>query len=211
MARDRRERRARTHAMTRKQRADCRESIHRQDGPRHAAHRQAGTARSATAFRGAVALHRRVFPARRQVRSPQLAGGVSTRDVPAWQTMICAAQAPAFSAAVMLGLVLTWLGTEAPSVLAWLDGAAPTHLHSAHSPPRPAHQEIPRSPAPTVPAVGDATPRSGALPTIGDRPPAREDIDPKVFAKLEEVLAGLSHDAPPPQPPPKSKQPRRQP
>jgi hypothetical protein len=198
MARDRRERRARAHAMPRKQRAQCGEITHRRDGPRHAAHRHSGTARFAKAFRGPASM-------RQSAPSPKLAAGVITPDVPAWQTMIRVAQTPAFSAAVMLGLALTWLGTEAPSVVTWLDGGAPTHLHSAHSPPRPAHRETPRSPVPTMPAFGEATPRSGSLPTTGDRPPVREDIDPKVFAKLEEVLAELSHDARPPQPPPRSK------
>jgi hypothetical protein len=205
MARDRRERPARTHAMPRKQRAQCGEITHRRDGPRHAAHRQAGTARFAKAFRGPAATRQPVFRTPQPARSPKLAAGVITPDLPAWQTMIRAAQTPAFSAAVMLGLALTWLGTEAPSVLTWLDGGAPTYLHSAHSPPRPARRETPRSSAPTTRAVGEAKPRSGSLPTTGDRPPAREDIDPKVFAKLEEVLAELSHDARPPQPPPRSK------
>jgi hypothetical protein len=198
MARDHRKRQARTHAMPRKQRAQCGEITHRRDGPRHAAHRQSGTARVAKAFRGAAAM-------RQQARSPKVAGGVMAPDVPAWETMIRAAQTPAFSAAVVLGLVLTWLGTEAPSVLTWLDGGVPTHLHSAHRPPRPAHRETLRSSVPTTPAFDTATPGSGALPTTGDRPPTREDVDPKVFAKLEEVLAELSHDARPPQPPPRSK------
>jgi hypothetical protein len=198
MARDQRKRQARTHAMPRKQRAICGEITHRRDGPRHAARRHSGTARFAKVFRGPATI-------RQSAPSPKLAAGVITPDVPAWQTMIRAAQTPAFSAAVMVGLALTWLGTEAPSVPSWVDGGAPAHLHSAHTPRRPAHRETPRSSAPTTPAFGEPTPSSGALPTTGDRPPAREDIDPKVFAKLEEVLAGLGHDGCPSQPPPKSK------
>lgn len=204
MARDRRKRQAR-YAMRRKQRAQCGEIAHRRDGPRHAAHRQAGTARLAKAFRGPAAKRQPVSRTPQSARSPKLAGGVVTPDVPAWQTMVRAAQTPAFSAAVMLGLALTWLGTEAPSVLTWLEGGAPAHLQSAHSPPRPAPRGTPRSSGPATPALDKATPRSGALPTTGDRPPAHEDIDPKVFAKLEEVLAELSHDTRPPQPPPRSK------
>jgi len=202
MARDGRERQARAHAMPRKQRAQCAEIAPRPEGPRHAAHRQPGAARLTKIFRGAAAM-RQLHSRTPQARSPKLAGDL-TPEVSAWQSMIRAAQTPAFSAAVMLGLALTWLGTEVPSVLTWLAGA-PTHLHSAHSPPRPAHRETPRSSAPTTPAIGNATHGSGALPTTGDRAPARQDVNPKVFAKLEEVLAGLSNDARPPQHPPMSK------
>jgi hypothetical protein len=203
MARDGREGQARAHAMPRKQRAQCAEIAPRPEGPRHAAHRQPGAARLTKIFRGAAAM-RQLHSRTPQARSPKLAGDL-TPEVSAWQSMIRAAQTPAFSAAVMLGLALTWLGTYAPSVLTWLDGGAHTDLHSAHSPARPTHRGTPRSPASTAPAVGVAKPRSGALPTTGDRAPARQDVDPKVFAKLEEVLAGLSNDARPPQHPPMSK------
>lgn len=205
MDRDGREGQARAHAMPRKQRAQCGEIAPRPEGPRHAAHRQPGTARLTKIFRGAAAMRQLLARTPRQARSPKLEGDVLTPEVPAWQSMIRAAQTPAFSAAVMLGLALTWLGTEVPSVLTWLDGGASGHLHTAHSPPRPTPRETPRSTARTTPAFDKATPPSGALPTTGDRPTAREDIDPKVFAKLEEVLAGLSHDARPPQLPSKSK------
>jgi hypothetical protein len=202
MARDRRERQARTHAMPRKQLAQCGEIAHQRSGPRHAAHRQAGASRFTKAFRVAAAMRQRVSHTLRPARSPILAGGVVAADLPVWQIMIRAAQTPAFGAAVMFGLVLTWLGTGAPA-----------HLHSAHGPSRPAQRETLRPAqretlrisAPATPALGKAEPSSGAIPTTGDHSPVKQDIDPKVFAKLEQVLAELGQEARPQQPPSKSK------
>jgi hypothetical protein len=202
MARDRREGQPRTHAMPRKQPAQNGEVTHHRSGPRHAAHRQPGTSPITKAFRAAAANRQRVPHPLQQTRSPKLTGGVIVADLPAWQIMIRAAQTPAFGAAVMLGLVLTWLGS-----------AAPPHLHSAHSPSRPAQRETLRPaqretlriPAPATPALDKAKANPGAIPTTGDRSPVKVDIDPKVFAKLEQVLDELDQQARPPQPPPKSK------
>lgn len=114
MARDRRERQRRTHAMPRKHAALNGEVAHHSSGSRHTAHRQADTSLITKASRNAPALRRRVSLTLRPDRSPKLAGGEIAPDAPAWQIMIRGAQTPAFSAAVTFGLVLTWLGTEAP-------------------------------------------------------------------------------------------------
>lgn len=180
MARDRSERQPRTHAMPRKQFPQCGEIARQKIGPRHAAHR--------------AATRRRVSHTLRPARSPKLAGDVIARELPAWQLMIRAAQTPAFGTAVMFGLVLTWLGTAAPPL-----------LHSAHSPSRPAlretlhpaQRETRRVPAPPKPA----DPSSGVVPTTGEHSLAKVDIDPKVFAKLEQVLDELDQQVRPPQPP----------
>jgi hypothetical protein len=202
MARDRRERQARTHAMPRKQLPQCGEIARQKSGPRHAAHRRGGTSRFTQPSRAAAATRRRVSHTLAPSRSTKLAGDVIAREVPAWQLMIRAAQTPAFGTAVMFGLVLTWLGTAAPPL-----------LHGAHSPSRPAlretlhpaQRETRRVSAPATPALDKAKANPGAIPTTGDRSPVKVDIDPKVFAKLEQVLDELDQQARPPQPPPKSK------
>ncbi len=197
MARDRRERRRRTHAMPRKHAALNGEVAHHSSGSRHTAHRQADTSLITKASRNAPALRRRVSLTLRPDRSPKLAGGEIAPDAPAWQIMIRGAQTPAFSAAVTFGLVLTWLGTEAPPP-----------LHNAHNPfrraqretLRPAGRETLRIPAPTAPALDKAKANPGAGPTTSDRSPIKADINPKVSATLEQVLDELDQQARPPQP-----------
>lgn len=185
--------------MPRKKRARWGENSNRK-GPRHAAHRHAGTARFASAHRGAAALRRRAFPARLRARPLALGSDLAALEVTKWQVVKRAALTPAFGAAMMLCLVVTCLGTEARTVVAWLDGGAPTRLHGAPSPLRPADPEPPRGSPSQAPVLDNAANKSGSPSATGDHAPLQDDVDPRVFAKLEEVLAGLSHDDTWPQP-----------
>lgn len=179
-ARDRRGRRAEAHAMPHTQRVKSTEVVHQPNKPRHAAPRQTRRAQLPRARPAVSAIRQRVSDTLHPARSSELADTVVALDVPVWQVMLRATQSMAFGAAVMVGLVLAWLGAAATS---YLDGA--------HNVPHSAPGSPADDPAIAAPPSGKTGRNSDAMPKIYDGVPKNMDIDPEVFAKLEAVSAEL--------------------
>jgi hypothetical protein len=154
------------------------------NGARHAAPRRTRTAKFPAAFQAVASLRQQVSRMMCSPRHTELAGVALGPDVPGRHVMLRAAQAPAFGAAVMCGLVLAWVGAVAPS-----------YLDHAHSPAFPAQRGTPHDPSPAAPLFTDAGLRPEAMPTMDDGALSDVSVDPKVFAKLETVLAELDQDA----------------
>lgn len=133
---------------------------------------------------GAAAIRRVHSSLKRPPQARELANPALFLDVPVSKVLIGAARTPAFGAAMMFGLILTWLGAVVPAPL------------SPVGPPRPEQAATHRDPAPAAPVLGDTGRGSEAPATSGEGVAFGTEVDPKVFTALETLVAELNRQAP---------------